>query len=185
MSSLLLLGCLLQASVAHSTTYYFCAVTNIPKTELYYYSDILVSEDRVDESDTIGAFYVENERRSRKDFHIIQTSGYCYKEYTMADIQQEYRRILGKYSGGLKYPFNNPPAPSEPYQPPTTYGSIVVDVVKPITRTPEQIAELAAQEREMANRKARSAAAAAKYDAKIKAMIAEQLRLRREQGARQ
>ncbi len=79
----------------------------------------------------------------------------------------------------------NPPVPSGPYRTPASSGGIVVDDAKPVARTREQIAEQVAQERELATRQARMAAEREKYDAKRRAMIEEQLRLRRKQGARQ
>ena len=188
MKSLLLLGCLIQAGVAHGATYYFCAVydTHVER-KLYYYSDILFTEMKnIDKVATLVAFRSENERRKRQDYPMATlTSGHCVKDDNLARLEKDYQKFLKDYSAGRKYPFKNPPVPSKPYQPPTSSGVIIVEDAKPVAPSREQLVKQAAEEREVAAKQARMAATRAKHDAKVRAMIEEQLRLRREQGARQ
>ncbi len=184
--SMLFLSCLVTSTIASSAEYYFCVVFDVRGEKLYYYSDILVANARIDDNETFRAFTRENERREIRDFNHVPTSGYCIGESDLSETEKEYRKILDQYPGGRKYPFTSPPVPSKPYvRSVTTTPSIIIEETKPVTPTPEQLAERAAQERKAAANRARMAADAARHDAKVQAAIAEQLRLRKSQGARQ
>lgn len=183
---MLFLSCLMAPPIANSAEYYFCMVFDTNREKLYYYSDIYISETNIDDMKTYRGFVDENEARERRDFHIINTSGYCVSEAKLSETEEEYRKLLDKHRGGLKYPYTRPPAPSKPYVwnvPPEP--SIIIEETKPVTLTPKQLAEREAQERKAAADRARMAADAARHDARVQAAIAEQLRLRKLQGSRQ
>lgn len=179
---------LLLSTAAYSKEYYyFCMVFDATEKELYYYSDILVTDVWIDDREIITPFYEENRRRSIRDYGHVPTTGFCQLEYTLSEAQKWYHRKLEQYSHtGLKYPFTRPPTPSKPVvSNASPVPAIIIEETKPVTPTPEQLAEKAAMEREAAANKARMAAASARHDAKVQAAIAEQLRLRKLQGARQ
>lgn len=204
---ILFLGCLMASTVAHSAEYYFCYVLDARGEKLLYHSDILLAGTRIDDMETLQAFRKENELRSTLDFGHIPDSGNCISELDLSEVRTRYRRILETYPeyprvvhkypeyrksfknysyAGRKYPFTRPPVPSKPVvSDPSPVPAIIIEETKPVTPTPKQLAEQAALEREAASKRARNAAAGARYDAKVQAAIAEQLRLRKLQGARQ
>jgi hypothetical protein len=157
------------------------------KKQLYFYSDILVSDVRMERHELMKAFTLENEYRARRDFPNTQKYAYCRSDASLRNVQKEYHQTLKDFShAGLKYPFTRPPVPSKPMVSNVSpVPAIIIEETKPVTPTPEQLAEKAAMEREAAANKARMAAASARHDAKVQAAIAEQLRLRKLQGARQ
>lgn len=185
---ILFLGSLLLSTPAHSKEYYyFCMVFDATEKELYYYSDILVTDVWIDDREIIRPFNEENERRSIRDYGHVPTTGFCQLEYTLSEAQKWYHRKLEQYSHtGLKYPFTRPPVPSKPVVSNVSpVPVIIVEEAQSVTPTPEQLAEQAAIEREAAANRARMASASARNDAKVQAAIAEQLRLRKLQGSRQ
>lgn len=185
---ILFLGSLILSTTAYSEEYYsYCMVFETNKKQLYFYSDILVSDARMERHELMKAFTRENEYRARRDFPNTQWYAYCRSDASLRNVQEEYHQTLKDFShAGLKYPFTRPPVPSKPMVSNVSpVPAIIFEETKPDTPTPEQLAEKAAMEREAAANKARMAAASARHDAKVQAAIAEQLRLRKLQGARQ
>ena len=185
---IMLLGCMMASTLAKSTEYYYCYVLDDMGNQLRYYSDILSAEvEDIDDTYTGFAYCDEVEPQMARDYPGNgNATCRCNSSSKLSWLKKIYHKLPEDYSGpGRKLAFTRPPIPSATVNDKPPVPAILIEDVKPVLPTPEELAALAAIERQAAAKKAWIAAAMARDDAEMQAALAEQIRLRKIQGMRQ
>lgn len=185
---IMLLCCMTASTLAKSTEYYFCYVLDDMGDQLRYYSDILSAEvEDINDTYTGFAYCDEVEPQMARDYPGRgNATCRCNSSSKLGWLKDIYHKLPDNYSGpGRKHAFTRPPIPSTTVNDEPLAPAILIEDVKPALPTPEELAALAAIERQVAAKKARIAAEMARDSTEMQAALAEQIRLRKIQGMKQ
>lgn len=185
---IMLLSCMMASTLAKSTEYYYCYVLDDMGNQLRYYSDILSAEvEDIDDTYTGFAYCDEVEPQMARDYPGKgNATCRCNSSSSLSRLKKIHQKLPEDYSGpGRKHAFTRPPIPSATVNEEPPAPAILIEDVKPALSSPEELAALAAIERQVAAKKARIAAAMARDNAEMQAALAEQIRLRKLQGMKQ